>query len=51
MKNELQLSMKKIRNQLKVHTLTEDERRLLREKLDYLKNKHKEEKEILVKNI
>ena len=50
MKNELQITMKTIRKQLKVHTLSEEERKLLRAKLDYLKKKHKEEK-VLVKDI
>ena len=37
MKTEMKIEMKKIRNKLKVHTLTQEEKEVLRNTLEHLK--------------
>ena len=51
MKTKLELVIKKIRKQLKVYGLSEDEKHILREELEHIKILRKEEKENSIKDI
>jgi len=43
MKRQLKIEIKKIRNQLKIHGLSDDEKNMLRKKLEELKIVYKQE--------
>ena len=47
MKSKLEIEIKKIRKQLKVFDLMENEKELLRKKLKEMKREHKKEKNLL----
>ena len=51
MKTELEIEIKKIRKQLRIYGLSDDEKSTLRETLEHLKTLHKEEKQNLVEVI
>jgi len=51
MKTELEIEIKKIRKQLRIFGLAEDEKNTLRETLEHLKILLKEERRSLVENI
>jgi len=51
MKTELEIEIKKVRKQLHIYGLTEEEKSLLREKLAVLKVKLKEERESSIKQV
>jgi hypothetical protein len=51
MKTELEIEIKKIRKQLHIYGLTEDEKSLLREKLAVLKAALKEERQNSIKHV
>ena len=51
MKTELEIEIKKIRKQLRIYGLSEDEKNTLREELEHIKALLKEEKENSIENI
>jgi len=50
MKTKTEIQIKKIRKRLKLHTLTDEEKTVLRNTLEYLKSIHKVER-VLVEDI
>jgi len=51
MKTDLEIKIKKIRKQLRVYGLNEDEKSKLREELEHIKTLLKEEKKNSIENI
>ena len=51
MKTKLEIEIKKIRKQLRIYGLSEDEKNTLREELEHIKALLKEEKENSIENI